>query len=104
VSGEKKPVRLSEVQQKGEIACQKCGCKDLLSGDGPGWRICRCCGERTYMGQPRQGEVYSFPTRVRCPKCGSLRTRSNGTVGNVQYRVCLESECGERWKVGGERV
>lgn len=57
-------------------------------------------------GREARGERWAFPTVVRCPAdeggCGSLHTKSDGTHGACQYRVCRD--CGWRWKVVGESV
>ena len=44
---------------------------------------------------------YSFPTKVRCPLCGCIRTLSVSTQGQVQYRKCLNGICELRFKIIG---
>jgi len=46
--------------------------------------------------------VWSFPTRSRCPACGSVDTRADTTRGAIQYRKCRA--CGHRYHERGSRV
>lgn len=47
---------------------------------------------------------YSFQTKVRCNRCGSLQTVAYSTQGTVQYRRCLISICRWKFKVLGTLV
>lgn len=49
-------------------------------------------------------DVYSFPTRSRCPKCSSLSTRATSTRGSVQLRRCRRPSCGFTYKEAGSKV
>ena len=51
-----------------------------------------------------EGEKFSFPTRVRCPRCRSLQTRATSTQGQIQYRECQMPVCRKRFSVRGEPV
>jgi Zn ribbon nucleic-acid-binding protein len=54
-------------------------------------------------GMDRKGEaVYAFPSRGRCPDCGSTATLATCTKGQIQHRKCLACEC--RYKVTGWQV
>lgn len=46
--------------------------------------------------------AYAFPTKSRCPSCGSLATQSYSRNDGVQYRKC--SPCGKTFKVLGSRA
>jgi len=48
--------------------------------------------------------VYVFPTRVHCPRCGSLQTRRYSQDGIVQYRQCQAPICRWRFKIIGETI
>lgn len=48
--------------------------------------------------------VYSFPTRSRCPRCGSLDTVATGKNQDVQYRQCRMAVCRQRYTVIGQKV
>lgn len=48
--------------------------------------------------------VWSFPTRSRCPRCGSAQTRSYRVENGVQYRECLSAVCRKRYRVDGELI
>lgn len=48
---------------------------------------------------------YSFPSKVRCPRCRTTGSRAYATRGNTQYRTCTNSGiCRHKWKVIGKRV
>ena len=48
--------------------------------------------------------AFSFPTKVRCPRCKSLQTRAYSTNENTQYRECLVAVCRWRFSVRGKPV
>ena len=48
--------------------------------------------------------VFAFPSRSRCPRCGTVDTVALSTQGDVQYRRCLRAICRKRYAVRGERV
>ena len=56
------------------------------------------------MGKKKKQVKYSFPTQVRCPRCGSIQTRSYSTHGKIQYRKCQAPVCRHRFSVRGEAV
>ncbi|MGA1979474.1 MAG: hypothetical protein ABSG99_02760 [Sedimentisphaerales bacterium] len=43
-----------------------------------------------------QKDVYSFPTRSRCPRCKTTDTIATETRGKIQRRQCQRAIC--RWK------
>lgn len=45
--------------------------------------------------------VYSFPTKSRCPRCGSLDTGRRSEHGDTQYRVCRVTVCRKNFAVKG---
>jgi hypothetical protein len=47
------------------------------------------------------GPVYAFPTRSRCPRCGSIDTVARSTQGRTQYRRCRVAICRGAFKVTG---
>jgi len=48
--------------------------------------------------------VWSFPTRARCPRCGSINTLCRSTRDGIQHRICAITICRWTWKVPGWRV
>jgi hypothetical protein len=48
--------------------------------------------------------VYSFPTRSRCPRCGTIGTKAYCTKGRKQHRKCMTPVCRERFVVVGIKV
>ena len=36
------------------------------------------------QGKPTTQEVYAFPTRSRCPRCGSMDTEATSTQGDIE--------------------
>lgn len=50
--------------------------------------------------------AWAFPTRVRCPRCGSLHTLrvSSSCEGAVQHRRCQAPVCRYSFKIHGELV
>ena len=51
-----------------------------------------------------KGPVYAFPTRSRCPRCGSLNTEAYTTQGDIQRRRCRVPVCRRKYHVVGVRV
>lgn len=49
-------------------------------------------------------EVYAFPTRSRCPRCGSLNTVARKTELGKQYRECRMAVCRLKYCVIGTRI
>lgn len=49
-------------------------------------------------------KAYAFPSRSRCPKCGSLSTRARKTLDGVQHRACLRPSCRARKDRGAYKV
>lgn len=45
--------------------------------------------------------VFSFPSVVRCPRCGALDTVQTATKGDTQYRRCRAPICRWNFKVRG---
>jgi len=60
--------------------------------------------ERLQPAAKTREVVYSFPTRSRCPRCGTENTRGYCTRGMVQYRKCLAPICRCRYAVTGVKV
>lgn len=52
--------------------------------------------------QPEQ--AWAFPTKSRCPRCGSIQTKAYRVEGGVQYRECQSAVCRKRYRVDGEAV
>jgi len=48
--------------------------------------------------------VYSFPSRSRCPRCGSAGTSSYSTDKDKQYRKCQGPLCRKNYCVIGEAI
>ena len=46
--------------------------------------------------------VWSFQTRSRCPRCGSLQTVHRSTQGRYQYRKCARVICRRNYRIVGE--
>jgi len=51
-------------------------------------------------------KVFSFPSKSRCPRCGTMNTRRVGENrgGNIQYRVCTAPVCAKRYSEFGKEV
>ena len=49
-------------------------------------------------------QIYSFPTRSLCPRCGGNQTQAYSTHKNIQYRKCMSPVCRHRYIVIGERI
>ena len=54
------------------------------------------------QGQPQEPPQWAFPTKSRCPDCGSLDTEQTSTQAPCQYRQCRR--CGRTYKVMGWRI
>ena len=52
----------------------------------------------------RSNVAYAFPSKSRCPRCGSLDTYVRSTQGSVQYRACRMAVCRRNYAVSGEVV
>jgi ssDNA-binding Zn-finger/Zn-ribbon topoisomerase 1 len=52
----------------------------------------------------KKDAAYAFPSKVRCPRCGSLQTRRTGEYQGVQYRECMMPVCRKKFSVHGEKV
>jgi formate dehydrogenase maturation protein FdhE len=48
--------------------------------------------------------VYSFPSEVRCPRCGAAGAHVAGTHDGIRYMSCERGVCRHRWKVVGEPI
>lgn len=61
---------------------------------------------------PKEKDVYVFPSRVQCPKCGCLQRSGRDKVNTkdgVQYRQCnfktsSNRTCGEHFKIIGNKI
>ena len=55
---------------------------------------------------PVEVPVFAFPTRSKCPRCGSVNTVATQTRGRTQYRRCRVAipVCGKRYAVQGDEV
>lgn len=51
-----------------------------------------------------QEVVYSFPSKSRCPRCGTLDTKRTGSYADTQYRECKAPICGKKYSVVGTRL
>lgn len=49
-----------------------------------------------------EGQVWSFPSRVLCPSCGSINIDIYGTHGRTRYCKCLAAGCMRRFQVVGQ--
>lgn len=47
---------------------------------------------------PIERSARAFPTKVKCPLCGTAATRAYSTQGTVQYRKCMI--CRHKFKIG----
>ena len=47
-------------------------------------------------------DIYSFPTRSRCPECKATDTIAISTQAKVQYRECRK--CGNTYTVIGQKI
>jgi hypothetical protein len=56
------------------------------------------------VGEKIELQVFAFPTRVRCTRCGSLSTRRYASKGRKQYRKCTRAVCREKFTVIGSPV
>ena len=52
----------------------------------------------------KKKDVYSFPTKSRCPRCGSTDTLALSTNGDRQYRRCQMAVCKWRYAVRGKKI
>jgi len=48
--------------------------------------------------------VYSYPTKSRCPRCGSLQTDRLWEYEGVQHRRCRAAICRHKYKIHGVKV
>jgi len=48
--------------------------------------------------------IFSFLTRVVCPRCGGGDTRAYCTRGQFQYRQCVMPICRHKFRVAGRLV
>ena len=53
---------------------------------------------------PKPDEVYSFPSKSRCPRCKSTQTDRLAARGAIQYRRCRAPVCRHRYRVLGVKV
>jgi len=44
---------------------------------------------------------YAFPTKSRCPRCGSTNTTRTSAYRDIQYRQCRMPVCRHRFSVKG---
>ena len=95
-------LRLSDLQNKdadGELACRRCGCRDLRPVEGePRRRVCRHCGREMRVAVARDsgnGQALG----IRCPTCGragSQVVKTTQRPGRThRRREC--GHCGRRW-------
>jgi len=50
---------------------------------------------------PPKPVEYSFPTKSRCPRCGSTNTTRTSSYNATQYRQCRMPVCRHRFSVKG---
>jgi len=58
---------------------------------------------------PAAGEVtakveWAFPTKARCPRCGSTQSRVMSVRAGVRYRECQVAVCQRRWREEGVKI
>ena len=46
--------------------------------------------------------VYSYPSRSKCPRCGTVDTKATSTHRGTQYRKCLGAICRHKYAVKGD--
>ena len=49
-------------------------------------------------------EVYAFPTKSRCPRCGSTDTEATSTQDGIQYRKCKRGICNWKYWTRGTKI
>jgi len=54
--------------------------------------------------QQKAGVIYVFPTKSRCPRCGTTDTVATSTQGAVQYRRCRRGICRHKYAVRGAKI
>jgi Zn ribbon nucleic-acid-binding protein len=56
--------------------------------------------------KPRKADapVYAFPSRSRCPRCGSVDTKRYSQVDSIQYRECLRPTCNHHYRIMGKTI
>lgn len=54
--------------------------------------------------QRSDGVAYAFPSKSRCPRCGSLTTQRTSTDGGTQYRRCRAPICRHAYRVVGTPI
>jgi len=52
----------------------------------------------------RSWPIYAFPTKSRCPRCGSDQTERTSGHGDTQYRQCRVAVCRKRYPVIGKLI
>jgi hypothetical protein len=55
-------------------------------------------------GDGKNEAIFSFLTRVVCPRCGGGDTRAYCTRGQFQYRQCVTPICRHKFRVSGRLV
>ncbi len=58
----------------------------------------------TPAADPAPEAVYSFSTRSRCRRCGSVNTIAYKTKGERQYRICRVAICRHRYSEAGQLI
>lgn len=48
--------------------------------------------------------VWAFPSKSRCPRCGTINTKMYSSNQNIQYRKCMNAVCRNTYKVIGVLV
>lgn len=77
------------------VECPKCGCNDVEPFKGR-WR-CNHCGSTFLAASSVSFEIIAVEYHVmRCPICGSEKTKVYSTVRPVRYHKCLY--CGANFK------
>jgi len=57
------------------------------------------------VSAPAEGaRKYSFPSPVKCPRCGATDTEAYSTKGRIQYRRCRRAVCRRNFTVQGEQL
>ena len=65
---------------------------------------CATCLASRQAADRIKKEVYSFPTRSRCPRCKTTDTIATHTEGKIQRRICQRAICRQKYVVFGTKI
>jgi len=60
--------------------------------------------EKVEIEPEKEEEVYAFPTKSRCTRCGGTKTIRRFSEKNKQYRRCRRIGCGTDYCVKGTLI